>query len=72
MITSTQHLATREAALTKIAQDVLKLQTLERRFNGLLDSHTLSVGEIKDALATAYEAGAIAGRNYEISLQQGG
>ena len=61
-----------EAVLEKIAQDVLKLQTLERRFNGLLDSHTLSVGEIKDALAVAYEAGATAGRNYEISLQQRG
>lgn len=72
MITNAEHNAKRDGELLVISQETLKLSTLERRFNGLLDSHTLSVGEIKEALTMAYEAGWTSGRNYEISLQQRG
>ena len=46
-----------DAALTKIAKDVLKLPTLEYRHADGLDFHEFSVGQIKLALRAAYEAG---------------
>jgi len=46
-----------EARLTQIAQQVLKVTTLEYRHSDRLDFHEVSVGQIKLALRAAYEAG---------------
>ena len=46
-----------DARLTQIAQQVLKVPTLEYRNSDRLDFHEVSVGAIKLALRAAYEAG---------------
>lgn len=46
-----------DARLTQIAQQVLKVPTLEYRNSDSLDFHEVSVGAIKLALRAAYEAG---------------
>ena len=43
--------------LEKIAEDVLKIKTLETRNSDGLDFYDLSVWSIKDALEEAYKAG---------------
>jgi hypothetical protein len=52
-----------DGKLEKIAKDVLKLPTLDRRGSDRFDFHELSVGQLKLALRAAYEAGRTAGRN---------
>jgi len=42
---------------TKIAKEILGLETLEARNMDSLDFHELSVWEIRDALAAAYNEG---------------
>jgi hypothetical protein len=49
--------ATVEAKLLAIAQSVLGVVTLESRHSDRLDFYELGVGQIKDALQAAYEAG---------------
>jgi hypothetical protein len=46
---------------TKIAKEILDLETLETRNMDRLDFHELSVWEIRDALEAAYNAGRKAG-----------
>ncbi|CAM2832303.1 hypothetical protein SAG0136_11385 [Streptococcus agalactiae LMG 14747] len=43
--------------LTKIAQEHLNIETLEKRWSDNLDFHDCSVWSIKSALEAAYEAG---------------
>lgn len=43
--------------LEKIAQDVLGIETLERRWSDSLDFREVSVGGLEEALKRAYEAG---------------
>ena len=45
------------AAIEKIARETLGLETLEPRRRDSLDFHELSVWQIADALAAAFEAG---------------
>jgi len=52
-----QRRAAIEANLLAIAQDVLGVVTLESRHSDRLDFYELGVGQIKDALQAAYEAG---------------
>ncbi|XHR27629.1 MAG: DUF6900 domain-containing protein [Chthoniobacteraceae bacterium] len=42
---------------TKIAKEILNIETLETRNSDGLDFHEVSVWEIRDALEAAYEAG---------------
>lgn len=49
---------TREDTVNRIAREVLKLPTLERRNRDSLDFHALSVWQIRAALTAAYKAGA--------------
>ena len=46
--------------LAQIAADMLDIETLETRGSDRLDFHDLSVAAIREALATAYEAGRLA------------
>jgi hypothetical protein len=48
---------TRDAAVARIAREVLHIETLEVRNRDRLDFHDLGVGSIRDALEAAYEAG---------------
>lgn len=48
---------TKEEILTKIAQEELDVETLERRWSDNLDFYDVSVWSIKRALESAYEAG---------------
>lgn len=48
------HLDTR---LTRIAQQHLRIETLESRHRDSLDFHEVSVLELRDALEAAYRAG---------------
>ena len=48
---------TRDAALAKIARDVLGIETLEARKSDEADFHDLAVWSIDKALQAAYEAG---------------
>jgi hypothetical protein len=50
------------AALKKIAKDILDLETVETRNSDSLDFHEHAVWEIRKALEAAYEAGRDAGR----------
>jgi hypothetical protein len=52
----------REATLTKIAREVLGLETLETRGSDALDFHDVATWTIAKALERAYEAGRKAGR----------
>lgn len=47
----------KDAAIRKIAAEVLGLETLEERKMDSLDFHELAVWQIRDALAAAFEAG---------------
>jgi hypothetical protein len=49
--------AAAEAKLLAIAQNVLGVVTVESRHSDRLDFYELGVGQIKDALQAAYEAG---------------
>jgi hypothetical protein len=53
------HLDTR---LTRIAQQHLRIETLESRHRDSLDFHEVSVLELRDALEAAYRAGIEQGR----------
>jgi len=46
-----------DAALEKIARDVLRIPTLRERHSDRLDFHDLGVGRLRLALRAAYEAG---------------
>ena len=48
---------TKDEMLTKIAQEELDVETLERRWSDNLDFYDVSVWGIKRALESAYEAG---------------
>jgi hypothetical protein len=48
---------TKEEILTKIAQEELDVETLEKRWSDNLDFYDVSVWGIKRALEAAYEAG---------------
>ena len=54
--------ATRDAAIARIAREVLQLETLDERRSHSLDFHDLSVVTIRRALAAAYEAGRASGQ----------
>ena len=54
-----KHLDTR---LTRIAQQHLRIETLESRRRDSLDIHEVSVWELRDALEAAYRAGMEQGR----------
>ena len=47
----------KDATIQKIATDILGLETLKARKRDALDFHELSVWQIRDALAAAFEAG---------------
>ncbi len=47
----------KDATIQKIATDLLGLETLEPRMRDSLDFHEISVWQIRDALAAAFEAG---------------
>jgi hypothetical protein len=49
--------ATRDAAVARIAREVLHIETLEVRNRDRHDFHDLGVGSIREALEAAYEAG---------------
>lgn len=51
----------KEQAVTRIAREVLDLETLDERRMDDLDFHELSVWQIRQALEQAYEAGRAAG-----------
>lgn len=51
-----------DALLTKIAQRILRIETLESRYRDSLDFHEVSVLELRDALEAAYKAGIEQGR----------
>lgn len=51
-----------DTLLTKIAQRVLRIETLESRRRDSLDFHEVSVWELRDALKAAYNAGIEQGR----------
>ncbi len=48
---------TKGKILETIAQNTLRIETLETRMSDSLDFHEVSVWELKEALAAAYEAG---------------
>ena len=50
-------LPSRDTVITRIAQEVLGLKTLESRRMDDLDFHDLAVWSIREALERAYEAG---------------
>jgi hypothetical protein len=47
----------KDAAIRKIATEILGLETLEQRKRDSLDFHELPVWQIEKALAAAFEAG---------------
>jgi hypothetical protein len=47
----------RDAAVARIARELLRIETLEVRNRDRLDFHDLGVGSIRDALRAAHEAG---------------
>jgi hypothetical protein len=51
-----------DAAIRKIACDVLGIETLDTRKSDRLDFHDLAVWQIRQALDAAYEAGRKAAR----------
>lgn len=50
--------AAAEASITKIARQILRLETLETRNSDALDFREMAVWAIREALLEAYEAGA--------------
>lgn len=48
--------------ITRIAKEVLGLETLDERRSDSLDFHELSVWHIRNALEAAFAAGQMAGR----------
>lgn len=52
-----------DAALEKIARNVLRVPTLRDRHSDRLDFHDLGIGRLRLALRAAYEAGRAASRN---------
>lgn len=52
----------RENEITRIAKEVLSLDTLEERRSDSLDFHEVSVWNIRAALEAAFAAGQTAGR----------
>lgn len=50
------------ALLTRIAQTKLRIETLETRGSDRLDFHDVAVGNLKEALEAAYNAGIEQGR----------
>jgi hypothetical protein len=63
------HLDTR---LTRIAQQHLRIETLESRHRDRLDFHEVSVLELRDALEAAYCAGIEQGRKDKKRNASGG
>jgi len=63
------HLDTR---LTRIAQQHLRIETLESRHRDSLDFHEVSVLELRDALEAAYRAGIEQGRKDKKRNASGG
>jgi len=57
-----------EEMLTKIANEVLNIETLEPQFCDDLDFHEVAVWEVKKALEKAFAAGIE--RGYQIKAQQ--
>ena len=51
-----------DALLTRIAQTKLRIETLESRGSDRLDFHDVSVGNLREALEAAYNAGIEKGR----------
>jgi hypothetical protein len=51
-----------DTRLTRIAQQHLRIETLESRHHDSLDFHEVSVLELRDALEAAYRAGIEQGR----------
>jgi len=51
-----------EKAITKIAKETLRIETLERRKSDSLDFYDRAVWNIKAALEEAYKAGFAAGQ----------
>ena len=51
-----------ERQITKIARDILDLETLETRKSDSLDFHDMAVWQLRDALIAAYNAGREAGK----------
>ena len=51
-----------DIAITRIASEVLGLETLDTRRSDSLDFHDLAVWQIRKALEAAYEAGRNAAR----------
>jgi len=49
-----------EKEIAKIAREILKIKTFERRYSDDLDFYDRAVWTIKEALETAYKAGAAA------------
>ena len=47
----------KDAAIQKIAHDLLGIETLETRKSDSLDFHDLAVWSIREALEAAFEAG---------------
>ena len=43
--------------IARIAKDILRIETLEKRWSDSLDFHDRAVWSIKDALEAAYKAG---------------
>ena len=64
-----KHLDTR---LTRIAQQHLRIETLESRRRDSLDFHEVSVLELRDALEAAYRAGTEQGRKGKKRNASGG
>lgn len=58
---SKRHDQHKEQTVTRIAREVLDLETLDERRMDDLDFHELSVWQIRQALEQAYEAGRAAG-----------
>jgi len=57
-----------EEMLTKIANDILNIDTLEPQFCDRSDFHEVAVWEVKKALEKAFAAGIE--RGYQIKAQQ--
>ena len=47
----------KEQTIQRIARDILWLETLEERGRDHLDFHEIGVGQLRQALEQAYEAG---------------
>jgi hypothetical protein len=61
-----------DTRLTRIAQQHLRIETLESRHRDRLDFHEVSVLELRDALEAAYRAGIEQGRKDKKRNASGG